>query len=143
MQSEPQKYYYLWFRLLLYRSPLLKESIVFFLFLQVLRCFSSLRSLLIYYFTHIWITRLFSLVEFPHSEIYGLMDICSYPQLIAAYHVLLRLLVPRHSPYALSSLTLLLRINFVLLCQTSVNFSSPYQRTVSSKLLRLPCNTCI
>ena len=32
-------------------------------------------------------------------------DICSSPQLFAAYHVLLRLLVPRHSPYALSSLT--------------------------------------
>ena len=45
------------------------------------------------------------LVEFPHSDICGLMDICSYPQLFAAYHVLLRLLVPRHSPYALSSLT--------------------------------------
>ena len=47
----------------------------------------------------------FSQVEFPHSEIHGLKDICSYPWLIAAYHVLLRLLVPRHSPYALSSLT--------------------------------------
>ena len=27
MQSEPQRYYYLWFRLFLFRSPLLKESI--------------------------------------------------------------------------------------------------------------------
>ena len=27
MQSEPQKYYYFWFRLFLFRSPLLKESI--------------------------------------------------------------------------------------------------------------------
>ena len=27
MQSKPHKYYYLWFRLLLFRSPLLKESI--------------------------------------------------------------------------------------------------------------------
>ena len=44
-------------------------------------------------------------VEFPHSDIHGLKDICSYPWLFAAYHVLLRLLVPRHSPYALSSLT--------------------------------------
>ena len=34
-----------------------------------------------------------------------ILDICSSPQLFAAYHVLLRLLVPRHSPYALSSLT--------------------------------------
>ena len=77
-----------------------------FLFLWVLRCFSSPRSLLIHYFTHVWIISLFSLIEFPHSDIYGLMDICSSPQLFAAYHVLHRLLVPRHSPCALSSLTL-------------------------------------
>ena len=32
------------------------------------------------------------------------MAICAYPQLIAAYHVLLRLLMPRHSPCALLSL---------------------------------------
>ena len=79
---------------------------VFFLFLWVLRCFSSPRSLLIYYFTHIWILRLFALSEFPHSDISGLMDICSYPKLFAAYHILLRLLVPSYSPYALCSLTL-------------------------------------
>ena len=42
---------------------------------------------------------------FPHSEIRGSKDICSSPQLIAAYHVFLRLLVPRHPPCALSSLT--------------------------------------
>ena len=36
-----------------------------------------------------------------HSEIFGLMLVCSYPKLIAAYHVLHRLLVPRHPPYAL------------------------------------------
>ena len=78
---------------------------VFFLFLQVLRCFSSLRSLPIHYFTHVWITRFFFLAEFPHSDICGSMDICSSPQLFAAYHVLLRLLVPRYPPYALCSLT--------------------------------------
>ena len=78
---------------------------VFFLFLQVLRCFSSLRSPLIRYFTYVWITRLFSLVEFPHSDIYGSMNICFSPQLFAAYHVLHRLLVSRYPPYALSSLT--------------------------------------
>ena len=33
------------------------------------------------------------------------MDICSSPRLFAACHVLLRLLMPRHSPCALSSLT--------------------------------------
>ena len=42
---------------------------------------------------------------FPHSDISGSMDICSSPKLFAAYHVFLRLLVPRHPPCALSSLT--------------------------------------
>ena len=41
----------------------------------------------------------------PHSEIRGLWDICSSPRLIAACHVLRRLLMPRHSPCALFSLT--------------------------------------
>ena len=39
--------------------------------------------------------------EFPHSEICGSMLICSSPQLIAACHVLHRLLMPRHPLYAL------------------------------------------
>ena len=43
---------------------------------------------------------------FPHSEISGSMLICSSPKLIAAYHVLHRLLMPRHSPCALISLTI-------------------------------------
>ena len=42
---------------------------------------------------------------FPHSEIRGSMDICSSPRLFAAYHVFLRLSVPRHPPCALSCLT--------------------------------------
>ena len=42
---------------------------------------------------------------FPHSEICGSQAICASPQLIAAYHVLHRLLTPRHPPCALSSLT--------------------------------------
>ena len=45
-------------------------------------------------------------VRFPHSEICGSMDICSSPQLIAACHVFHRLLVPRHPPCALYSLTI-------------------------------------
>ena len=43
---------------------------------------------------------------FPHSEIPGSKPACGSPRLIAACHVLLRLLVPRHPPYALSSLTI-------------------------------------
>ena len=47
---------------------------------------------------------------FPHSEIPGLRVVCTYPRLIAAYHVLHRLLVPRHPPCALSNLILILSI---------------------------------
>ena len=43
--------------------------------------------------------------RFPHSEISGSMGICPSPKLFAAYHVLHRLLVPRHPPCALSSIT--------------------------------------
>ena len=52
----------------------------------------------------VWIHEVFS-CGFPHSDICGSMDICSSPQLFAAYHVFLRLLVPRHPPCALSCLT--------------------------------------
>jgi hypothetical protein len=43
---------------------------------------------------------------FPHSETPGSKPICGSPGIIAAYRVLHRLLAPRHSPYALSSLTI-------------------------------------
>ena len=56
-----------------------------------------------------------SSVEFPHSEIPGSKDVCSSPRLIAAYHVFHRLPVPRHSPCALCSLTVVyLSINISL-----------------------------
>ena len=40
-------------------------------------------------------------VGLSHSEILGLKVICTYPRLIAAYHVLHRLREPRHPPCAL------------------------------------------
>ena len=52
----------------------------------------------------VWIHEVFS-CGFPHSDICGSMDICSSPQLFAAYHVFHRLLVPRHPPCALFCLT--------------------------------------
>ena len=41
---------------------------------------------------------------FPHSDISGSTPACDSPELFAANHVLHRLLTPRHSPCALSSL---------------------------------------
>ena len=54
----------------------------------------------------VWIHEVLSCGS-PHSDICGSRDICSSPQLFAAYHVFLRLLVPRHPPCALVRLTLL------------------------------------
>ena len=48
----------------------------------------------------VWIHEVFS-CGFPHSDICGSRNICFSPQLFAAYHVFLRLLVPRHPPCAL------------------------------------------
>ena len=48
-----------------------------------------------------WVTCL-QHAGFPHSEISGSKVVCTYPKLIAAYHVLLRLLEPRHPPFALA-----------------------------------------
>jgi hypothetical protein len=59
--------------------------------------------------TRLWIQRAvipFYGIGFPHSEILGSKLACSSPRLIAACHVLHRLLAPRHPPYALSSLTI-------------------------------------
>ena len=68
----------------------------------------------------------------PHSEISGSQLICSSPKLFAACHVLHRLLMPRHSPCALISLTFV-RENFTPLRSSlpksirSVSFSLPLQ----------------
>ena len=45
-------------------------------------------------------------IGFPHSEIPGSKPACGSPGLIAACHVLHRLLLPRHPPCALSNLTI-------------------------------------
>ena len=56
-----------------------------------------------------------------HSDIRGSMLICSSPRLFAAYHVFHRLLVPRHSPCALCSLTIML----VLDCRNQFSLILP------------------
>jgi hypothetical protein len=87
------------FRLLRFRSPLLTE----YLFLRVLRCFSSPGALsLAYVFNQecLGITP----GGFPHSEIAGSSFASNSPTLIAGSRVLLRRLVPRHPPWTLSSL---------------------------------------
>ncbi len=86
------------------RSPLLTESLICFLFLRVLRWFTSPGLLLpAYEFSggSSDLTR----KGLPHSEIPGSKPVCGSPRLIAACHVLHRFSAPRHPPSTLSSLT--------------------------------------
>src|SRR6202140_2169572 len=93
-----------WFRLLRFRSPLLSQS----------RFLSFPPGTEMVHFpgfarTRLWIHRAvhgFYPCGFPHSEISGSMPACGSPKLIAACHVFHRLLLPRHPPRALSSLTI-------------------------------------
>jgi hypothetical protein len=77
----------------------------FFLFLQVLRWFTSL-SLLdpAYVFSGSYLR--FAQVGFPIRKSPDITPVCGSPKLIAACHVLHRLYLPRHPPCALSSLTI-------------------------------------
>ena len=98
---------------------------------------------------------------FPHSEICGSKLMCSSPQLIAACHVLLRLLMPRHSPCALYSLTLVEQSHFWAVLYSIMNYAGltevlqlatlfyPFTRTAfailslsSTTLLLLPSVAC-
>ena len=58
---------------------------------------------------------------FPQSEIHGSKLICSSPWLIAACHVLLRLLMPRHSPCALIRLNFRTFVPVLLNCLSFLN----------------------
>ena len=79
------------------RSPLLGESLLFSLpggtKMFQFPPFASLMNIEI-------IT--LQVIGLSHSEIPGSMVICTYPRLIAAYHVLHRLREPRHPPCALT-----------------------------------------
>jgi hypothetical protein len=93
------------FGLFRFRSPLLTESLICFLFLRVLRWFTSPGSLLpAYVFSRG--SRNLPCEGLPHSEIPGSKPVCGSPRLIAACHVLHRFSAPRHPPSTLSSLTI-------------------------------------
>ena len=76
-----------------------------FLFLGVLRCFSSPRSPRMAMYSP-YVTGALPPVGFPIRKSPGQSLFSGSPKLIAAYHVLHRLSLPRHPPYALSSLTI-------------------------------------
>ena len=91
------------FGLLRVRSPLLTESLVVFSssgYLDVSVRRVPLPALWIGAGMHEGFS-----CGFPHSDTSGSKGICPSPKLFAAYRVFHRLLVPRHPPYALSSMT--------------------------------------
>ena len=100
--SLPRIYFYTRFGLFPFRSPLLRKSFLLS-FPPGNEMFQFPRfppHILFYSYAGDYI----AIAGFPHSDICGSMFICNSPQLFAACHVLLRRLVPRHPPYALSSL---------------------------------------
>ena len=88
-------------------------NLYWFLFLRVLRCFSSPRSLKLRLQRN----------GLPHSDICGSMIICISPQLFAAYHVLRSLWEPRHPPCALIcfSLKIAFTLSSTFFCSSLVN----------------------
>ena len=79
---------------------------------------------------HVRVTEGFS-AGFPHSDISGSLDICSSPQLFAACHVFLRLLVPRHPPCALLRL-----VSFHRTCSLVISFFRSLQQCLSLNTLQ-------
>ena len=96
----------------------------FFLFLLLLRCFSSEG------WPHIMVLGLLP-NGLSHSEILGSILVCKSPRLIAAYHVFPRLQEPRHPPYALTHFLTTSHISYCL-CETlissSLNMSMNFSR---------------
>ena len=138
------------FRLFRFRSPLLSES----------RFLSFPPGTEMVHFpgfarARLWIHRAvrgFYPRGFPHSEISGSKPACGSPKLIAACHVLLRLLLPRHPPCALSSLTTKFTryTREALSCQPSAfsqnlheraeQFHGPLSRSTENKVSRFQCS---
>ncbi len=97
------------FRLLPFRSPLLRESLLLS-FPLATKMFQFPRFPPHRLWVQRWVTT-HSVVGFSHSGICGSTPVCGSSQLIAADHALHRLLAPRHPPCALSSLPSLARFS--------------------------------
>ena len=116
----------------------------FFLFLLLLRCFSSEG------WPHIMVLGLLP-NGLSHSEIFGSSLVCKSPKLIAAYHVFLRLQEPRHPPYALiyfllSSSKCLFHLDdaYLISLNMSMNFVESLSYYVQHEIasLAVPNRTC-
>ena len=70
---------------------------------------------------------------FPHSDISGSQPVSGSPKLFAAYHVLHRLSLPRHPPYALNSLTIKNQIK-----PSNIQFSNAHEHFIRICYLNYP-----
>ena len=114
------------------RSLAATQEITFcFLFLRVLRCFSSPGALLPDY-GFIWRCPGIALDGFPHSDIHGSSLACSSPWLFAACRVLLRRLAPWHPPCALIRLIF---SSLLLLRPTTLSDTSSHSLSSATGLL--------
>ena len=91
------------------------RNLGWFLFLFLLRCFSSEGSLRMTMYSSYG--SIFCMEGFPIRKSADITAICASPQLIAACHVLRRLPMPRHSPCALISLNSFF-ISFMIWCMS-------------------------
>ena len=92
------------FGLFPFRSPLLMESQLLSLPTGTEMFHFPAFARIRYLFTYTWY--LITGTGFPHSDISESPVICTSSELFAAYHVLHRLLWPRHPPWALRNLTI-------------------------------------
>ena len=107
-----------------------------FLFLEVLRWFTSLGSPLRHY---VFMSRSLDMTPagLPHSEIPGSKRACRSPRLIAACCVLHRFSVPRHPPSTLSNLT----IKCLDLMRSAVSTSISISSCISLSTTRIQLST--
>ncbi len=79
---------------------------------------------------------------FPIRTSMDLTLVCSSPWLFAAYHVLLRLLMPRHSPYALFSLILEIVVRFTFASYPYFTFSVFFALLFLSSITSMRFSMC-
>jgi hypothetical protein len=94
--------------------------------------------------TRLWIQRAVTGVHpagFPHSDILGSKPACGSPGLIAACHVLRRLLAPRHPPYALSSLIIKLTQSVFAALECTVFRPAASKQSLTFRFLQLPTSS--
>ena len=90
----------------------------YFLFLSLLRCFSSGGWLLLCSRWYI-----FNIPGCPIRKSSDITLVCSSPKLIAAYHVLHRLSDPRHPPCALICFKKIKIYTEFILCKRTMNYN--------------------